>query len=191
MKVGVLALQGSFAEHIKMLEKLGVESLEVKTKKDLAQVGGLIIPGGESTTMDKLLKISKLDEEIKKRVAEGMPIYGTCAGAILLCKKIENAKGVEGLKLMDATIARNAYGNQLESFKTEINFKDLENSKIEAVFIRAPKFLSCGEDVEILSEYNGEPVFIRQKNIIASTFHPEMTKDERVHKYFVEMIKFD
>ena len=185
MIVGVLAIQGSFEEHKLALVKMNIDVCEVRTKKDLEKCDALIMPGGESTTIDKLLKIYGLNKEIISRVKGRMPIYGTCAGAILLAKKIEDNHGVEGLKLMDISISRNAYGRQLDSFETEIDF---EGQKAEAVFIRAPKILQTGVGVEILAKYNNEPVLVRQNNMLAGTFHPELTNGKAIYEYFLAMI---
>lgn len=192
MKIGVLNIQGSVEEHISMLEKCGVEVVSVKTAEDLKLVKGLIIPGGESTTIGKLLKRFGLFEEIIKRAAAGMVIWGTCAGAILLAKKIVGQEGkiaVDNLGLMDIAVERNTYGRQIDSFETEIDFEFGKSGsrKIPAVFIRAPKISAIEKGVKVLASYEGEIVAAIQGKLLATTFHPEMTNDLSVHKFFIGM----
>ncbi|MFA7685187.1 MAG: pyridoxal 5'-phosphate synthase glutaminase subunit PdxT [Candidatus Gracilibacteria bacterium] len=191
MEIGVLDIQGSVEEHIFILKKCGVNVIPVKTVADLKAVTGLIIPGGESTTIGKLLKRFGLFDEIIKKARAGMAIWGTCAGAILLAKKIIGQEGkiaVDNLGLMDITIARNAYGRQIDSFETEIDFDMGKISKkIPAVFIRAPKIMSVEKNVKILASYEGEIVAALQGKFLATTFHPEMTMDLSIHKFFIEM----
>lgn len=185
MRVGVLALQGSFQEHAAALARLRVTAVEVKTPKELETVSGLIMPGGESTTLNKLLKSSGLATAIKTKGKMGFPIYGTCAGAILLAEEIENAHGVEGLGLMRITVARNAYGNQLESFCTDLSVT-FSSEKVEAMFIRAPKIREPRSDaVKVLARYGDEPVLVQQGKLLASTFHPELTVSTTVHAYWL------
>ncbi len=187
-KIGVLALQGDVIEHVKMLRELGVEAIEVRTPEDLAQVDALIIPGGESTTSGKLAIEYGLDKAIPARVKGGMPVYGTCAGMIALSKQ---ASGGEPplLRLMNITVRRNAYGRQVDSFETDLEIPALGGRPLHAVFIRAPAIESVGPDVEVLASLNGKPVLARQGNMLVSAFHPELTDDDRVHRYFVEMVK--
>ena len=187
-KVGVLALQGDVIEHVKMLQRLGVEAVEVRTPEDLARVDALIIPGGESTTIGKLAVTYGLDKAIPARVREGMPVYGTCAGMIALAKR---ANGGEPplLRLMNITVHRNAYGRQVDSFETDLEIPALGGPPLHAVFIRAPTIESAGPDVEVLASLGGKPVLARQGNMLVSAFHPELTSDDRVHRYFVEMLK--
>ncbi len=185
MKIGVLALQGDFREHIFVLRKLGVEAAEVRLSKDLSDVHGLIIPGGESTAIGLLMKKTRLDKKIKDRHKEGMPIYGSCAGAILLAKNIIGSRQSK-LGLVDVSIKRNDYGRQLASFEADLEIKDMENFR--GVFIRAPtikKWNGC----EVLSKYGQYPVLLRDDNILVSTFHPELTNDSRIHQYFLGMVK--
>lgn len=183
--IGVLDIQGSVIEHVKMLSGLDVEVVRVKNVDDLGKVCGLIIPGGESTTIGKLLNWYGLDEAIKKRVLAGdLAVWGTCAGTILLAKEIVSGQKALNLKLMDITVARNAYGRQLDSFECELSFAE---EMVAAVFIRAPKIVSVGDEVEVLAEYKGKIVACRQGKLMASSFHPELTDDDRVHRYFVEM----
>jgi len=186
-KVGVLAIQGAFREHRKVLERLGVEAVEVRSKADLAGIGGLIIPGGESTAIGKQLEIDGFGEQIIEMAYQGVPIFGTCAGMILLSKKIEQSNQYS-LGLMDTHVRRNAFGRQVASFEADLTVKGMEERKVRAVFIRAPFILSAGPEVEILSEYEGKIVFVRQNNLLASAFHPELTDDTRVHDYFIKMI---
>ena len=192
MKIGVLALQGAFAEHIKMLEKLGIESFEIRKKFDLSNavnnndVDGLIIPGGESTVIGKLLYDLDLFDDIKKLILKGLPIFGTCAGLILLAKEIENDNRTY-LGAMDIKVRRNAYGRQLGSFFTESEFKGL--GVIPMTFIRAPYISSVGKKVEILSEVDGNIVAAKENNILVTSYHPELNDDLKVHEFFIEMCK--
>lgn len=187
MRVGVLSLQGSFREHFAALARLGVTAVEVRTPNELETVRGLVIPGGESTTLGKLLKSSGLMQAVKTKAQEGFPIYGTCAGAILLAEEIENSQGVEGLGLLPITVARNAYGNQLESFVTDLTVT-FSAEKVEAVFIRAPKIREPqSPTMQVLARYEGEPVLVRQGSLLASTFHPELTAATTVHAYWLTL----
>ncbi len=182
--IGVLDIQGSVIEHVKMLEGLGVSVVRVKTASDLEAVSGLIIPGGESTVIGKLMAIYGLDKEIRRRVAEGtLAAWGTCAGAILLAKDCGDER-VEGLRVMDIVVERNAYGRQLDSFETEVEFG---GRAVKAVFIRAPRIVKVGERVEILALRGGEIVAARDGKLMATCFHPELTDDRSVHEYFLEM----
>ena len=192
MKIGVLALQGAFAEHRKMLEKLGIESFEIRKKSDLSNavnnndIDGLIIPGGESTVIGKLLYDLDLFDDIKKLVLKGLPVFGTCAGLILLAKEIENDNRTY-LGAMDIKVRRNAYGRQLGSFFTESEFKGL--GVIPMTFIRAPYISSVGKKVEILSEVDGNIVAAKENNILVTSYHPELNDDLKVHEFFIEMCK--
>ena len=192
MKIGVLALQGAFAEHRKMLEKLGIESFEIRKKSDLSDavnnndIDGLIIPGGESTVIGKLLYDLDLFDDIKKLILEGLPVFGTCAGLILLAKEIENDSRTY-LGAMDIKVRRNAYGRQLGSFFTESEFKGV--GVIPMTFIRAPYISSVGKNVEILSEVDGNVVAAKENNILVTSYHPELNDDLKVHKFFAEMCK--
>ena len=194
MKIGVLALQGAFAEHIKMLEKLGIESFEIRKKSDLSNavnnndVDGLIIPGGESTVIGKLLYDLDLFDDIKKLILKGLPVFGTCAGLILLAKEIENDNRTY-LGAMDIKVRRNAYGRQLGSFFTESEFKGI--GVIPMTFIRAPYISSVGKNVEVLSEVDGNVVAARENNILVTSYHPELNDNLKVHKFFVEMCKLN
>lgn len=187
MLIGVLALQGAFIEHVHSLEKLNVPTILVKTPKDLENIDGIILPGGESTAIGKLLKDLNVFEPLKKRIENGMPVLGTCAGMILLAKHLSNDTRSH-LSLMDITVKRNAYGRQLGSFTTMGDFKGIEN-KIEMTFIRAPYIESVGKDVEVLATVDDNIVAARENNMLAISFHPELTNDLSLHKYFVEMVK--
>ena len=192
MKIGVLALQGAFAEHRKMLKKLGIESFEIRKKSDLSDavnnndIDGLIIPGGESTVIGKLLYDLDLFDDIKKLILEGLPVFGTCAGLILLAKEIENDSRTY-LGAMDIKVRRNAYGRQLGSFFTESEFKGV--GVIPMTFIRAPYISSVGKNVEILSEVDGNVVAAKENNILVTSYHPELNDNLKVHEFFVEMCK--
>ena len=194
MKIGVLALQGAFAEHRKMLEKLGIESFEIRKKSDLNNainnndIDGLIIPGGESTVIGKLLYDLDLFDDIKKLILEGLPVFGTCAGLILLAKEIENDSRTY-LGAMDIKVRRNAYGRQLGSFFTESEFKGI--GVIPMTFIRAPYISSVGKNVEILSEVDGNVVAAKENNILVTSYHPELNDNLKVHEFFVEMCKLN
>lgn len=184
MKVGILALQGDVREHKRALMKLDATAIEVKSPQDLEDLDALIIPGGESTTIGMLMKKYKLDNKIKQKHKQGMPIYGTCAGAILLAKDIIDDKQPK-LGLADISIKRNDYGRQIESFETELSIKNIGDFK--GVFVRAPTIKSFYNGVETLSEHKNSPVMVRQNDILITTFHPELTNDTRVHEYFLNM----
>ncbi|MFH1390789.1 MAG: pyridoxal 5'-phosphate synthase glutaminase subunit PdxT [Candidatus Diapherotrites archaeon] len=184
--IGVLALQGDFFEHTQILESMKINSIEVRNKTDLKKCSALIIPGGESTTIGKLLAISGLDKEIKKRAKKGMPVYGTCAGAIVLAKKVLNEKEFKPLGLIDVEIKRNAYGRQVDSFEAEVNIEGI--GKLNGVFIRAPKIIKKGKKVETLASFEGNPVLVKQGNVLIGTFHLETEKETAMHKLLVQMI---
>lgn len=186
VKVGVLDIQGSVAEHADTLREAGAEVVFVKKAEDLAEVAGLIIPGGESTTIGKLLTRFGLREAILERATEGMAIWGTCAGAILLAKKLIGEQQAESLELLDIEIERNAYGRQLDSFETELEFA---GDRVPAVFIRAPKILAVGEGVEVLAKEKDEIVACKKGKLMATSFHPEMTDDLGIHKYFIKLCR--
>jgi len=182
--VGVLALQGAFREHQLILAGLGVSSCQVRKPGDLQSVDALIIPGGESTTISKLLADYELFDRICLLVNEGLPILGTCAGAILMAKEIEDST-LPGLGLMDLKIRRNAFGRQVDSFEEDLPIPVLGEESFRAVFIRAPQITGAGPNVEVLASYNGQIVMARQNKMLAATFHPELTADQRFHKYFL------
>jgi pyridoxal 5'-phosphate synthase pdxT subunit len=185
MKIGVLSLQGSFREHMDSLERCGVKPVSVKYPSDLEGISGIILPGGESTTLGKLLHKQSLMEPLRARIAEGMPVYGTCAGMILLAREIEG-QDEPHLGVMDISVQRNAYGSQLESFtsKEKIDFMhDVE--EVEMVFIRAPIISGHGEGVESM-KLGDSIVAAKQDNMLATSFHPELTSDLTVHRYFID-----
>jgi 5'-phosphate synthase pdxT subunit len=190
MKIGILAIQGSVIEHRRALEKLNVDVVEVRLPDDLKGLDGIILPGGESTTISKLMSRFGLFKELKKRISKGLPAWGTCAGAILLAKKVTGKNPPPTLEVMDIEVSRNAYGSQIDSFvgKLRVKSEELKAKNIEGIFIRAPKISPLkNSDVEALAECNGEPVMLRQKNMLVTSFHPELTDDTSVHQYFVDM----
>ncbi|MGG4145144.1 pyridoxal 5'-phosphate synthase glutaminase subunit PdxT [Paenibacillus algorifonticola] len=187
MKIGVLALQGAVAEHIRSLEAAGAEAVAVKQTSQLDELQGLVIPGGESTTIGKLIRKYGFLEAIQAFSKQSKPIFGTCAGMILLAERIEGQEDAH-LKLMDMTVERNAFGRQRESFETDLDIKGIDE-QVRAVFIRAPLIKKVGSQVDVLSEYKGEIVAARQGHLLAASFHPELTDDYRLHAYFVDMIK--
>ncbi len=185
--IGVLALQGDFIEHINTIERIGYKAIPVRTISEAEDTDGLIIPGGESTAIGKLLISTKLDAWIKKHVRTGYPVYGTCAGCILIANQVDSPYT---LKLIDITVKRNAYGRQLDSFETPLQFKHFgKTEQVNGVFIRAPKISAVSDNTTILIKYNNDPVLVRQDNILAGTFHPELTDSITVHHYFIQMAK--
>lgn len=187
MKIGILALQGAFIEHKAMLDKLGIDSFEIRQLKDIEQdFDGLILPGGESSVMGKLLRDLGLFDPLREKIKNGLPVFGTCAGMILLAKEIDNDER-RHFSCMDITVKRNAYGRQLGSFSTREKFKGI--GEVEMVFIRAPFVSEVKEGVEILSIVNDNIVAVRQKNMLATSYHPELTNDLSVHKYFIKMVE--
>lgn len=183
-KIGILAMQGAFIEHEQSVLRCGATAMQVRTAQDLQQVDGLIIPGGESTTIGKLLSKFGLDEKIKQRHNEGMPIWGTCAGMILLARDIAEMEQ-PNLGLMDIRVRRNGFGRQVESFETELDIKDLGKSR--GVFIRAPYVEKVWGDAQALASLDDRIVMVRQGKLLATAFHPELTDDLSIHKYFIEM----
>ena len=194
MKIGVLALQGDVREHIQSLSDCGVDALAVKTKSEIENISALVIPGGESTTIAKLARSFDLFDLIKDRIKGGMPTYGSCAGMILISDVVEDAIiGQESFGGIDMVVKRNAFGRQVDSFETDLKFKGITDPPVRAVFIRAPWVESVGENVEVLAEISDSsgqrhPVAVRQGQLLATSFHPELTGDNRVHKFFVENI---
>ena len=184
--VGVLALQGAFAEHGVALRRLGAETVEVRTPGHLAQVEALAMPGGESTTMSKLLVTSGLFEPLNERIAAGMPVFGTCAGMILLADEILDGRPDQrSFGAIQLAVRRNGYGRQVDSFEAELAVKGLDEP-FRAVFIRAPMVERVGADVEVLAEHDGYPVLVRSGAIMAASFHPELTFDIRIHACFLK-----
>ena len=185
--IGVLALQGDFAEHIKILETMGVEVAEVRLSDDLRKIQALIIPGGESTTIVQLMDAFGLTGEIKGLVKEGMPTWGTCAGMIVLAREITEDRP-KPLGLMDIRVRRNAFGRQVDSFETDVLVPVLGDEPFPAVFIRAPAIEEMGPEVRPLSHLNEHGVVAaQQENVLVTAFHPELTQDQRLHSYFLSM----
>ncbi|HET7559823.1 MAG TPA: pyridoxal 5'-phosphate synthase glutaminase subunit PdxT [Limnochordia bacterium] len=188
LRIGVLAIQGSFAEHLRALGRLGVEAVPVRRKEQLADLDGLIIPGGESTTLGKLTRMYEIDRAIRAKAEAGMPIYGTCAGMILLAKRIAGGEPPH-LGLLDVCVRRNAYGPQTESFEADLAIPELGEAPFRAVFIRAPYIEAVGDGVRVLAAVDGHPVLARSGPLLVSSFHPELTDDLRLHRYFVELVE--
>ncbi len=188
MRIGVLASQGAFAEHIAILQCLEVEALPVRLPRELVGLDGLIIPGGESTSISKLMLDYRLASEIRNLAGNGLPIFGTCAGMILLAKKISDSD-VEPLGVMDITVRRNAFGRQRESFETELSIPVLGKEPFPGVFIRAPLIEEAGSGVEIIARLaDGSGIAARQGRLLATAFHPELTDDLRFHQYFLDIV---
>tara|TARA_B100001123_G_C15194719_1_gene980885 strand:- start:58 stop:657 length:600 start_codon:yes stop_codon:yes gene_type:complete len=189
-KIGVLALQGDFKEHINCLKQLDVSTLEIKKPDQLNDLDGLIIPGGESTTISRLIRIFKFEKNLKQNVSNGMAIWGTCAGMIIISKNLTELYP-KPIGLLDITVSRNWFGRQIDSFEKDIKIKGLKKP-FRAVFIRAPIVKTVGENIEILSTIeNKYPVAVKTEKILATSFHPELTNDLRIHKIFLKMIKKD
>jgi len=188
MRIGVLASQGAFAEHIAMLHQLEVEVLPVRLLQELRGLDGLVIPGGESTSISKLMLDYNLMSEIRNLAKNGLPVFGTCAGMILLANEISDSD-VESLKVMDITVRRNAFGRQRDSFETELSIPVLGEKPFPGVFIRAPIIEQANSEVEILAKLaDGTTVAARQGKLLVSAFHPELTDDLRLHQYFLDIV---
>lgn len=186
-RIGVLAMQGAFQKHLDMLKTTGAEGVAVKTAGDLKTVEGLIIPGGESTVIAKLLINNGIMNPLLEKVKSGMALYGTCAGMILMAKTaVGNEQPLLGL--MDIAVKRNAYGRQKESFEASFSIKGLSGPEFCGIFIRSPKVTSITGDVEVLAEFNGVPILVKEGKLLASSFHPELTDDTRIHELFLSMI---
>ncbi len=186
--IGVLALQGAFREHCRMVEHLGAQAVEIRKPEQLKAVAGLIIPGGESTVIGKMMIDWGLMDKIKERAGQGMAIYGTCAGMILLAQDIIDSEQPR-LGLMDIVVQRNAFGRQQESFEADLYVPEFGEAPIRAVFIRAPFIEGVGPEVEVLASVKEKIVIARQGNLLATAFHPELTDDDRIHRYFLSMLK--
>lgn len=187
MRIGVLALQGAFFEHQKMLEKCGVETFQIRNREQLQKpMDGIVLPGGESTAMYKILVDQNMVDDLRKMIHDGLPTFGTCAGLLLLAKNVDNYKN-SYLQTMNIVAKKNAYGRQLSSFKMIGEFNHLP--QIPLVFIRAPYIMKANPEVEILSIVNEKIVAAREKNQLVTAFHPELTEDLTVHKYFIDMVK--
>ncbi len=187
MRIGILALQGDVREHRNALERLGAGVVEVRRPTELDEIDGLVIPGGESTTIGRLATLYGLIDPLRKHLRSGLPAYGTCAGMIFLANGVDGAPQPQ-LEVLDATVRRNAWGRQNESFEADLEIAGLVDP-FHAVFIRAPWIEEIGEDVEVLATWGGHPVMVRQGGLLASSFHPELTGDSRVHELFLTMIE--
>ena len=190
--VGVLALQGDVAEHLRALRGAGAEAMPVRRAEELDRVDGLVIPGGESTTIWKLVDIFELEQPLRKRIADGMPVFGSCAGMIMLADRLPDpASGQQTLGGIDMTVRRNAFGRQVDSFERDLDIAGLAGGPYHAVFIRAPWVEDVGPDVEILATEPGTSriVAVRQGRALATSFHPELTADGRIHELFVDMVR--
>jgi 5'-phosphate synthase pdxT subunit len=188
VRVGVLALQGDYLEHLLVLRHLGAEVVEVRLPKDLAGIRGLVIPGGESTTMVRLMDQWELREPLKGAIQGGMPVWGTCAGMILLARRLREDRP-EPLGCMDIVVARNAFGRQVDSFEADLEVDEIGAPPYRAIFIRAPVILKVGEGVKALARLaDGTPVAARQGNMLVTSFHPELTSDTRFHSYFLGIV---
>jgi len=188
MRVGVLALQGAFREHRRILTECGMDSLEVRKPEELTLVDGLIIPGGESTTIGKLMVQFGLDQAIREAAAQGMPIFGTCAGMIMMAHGIQG-RNQFSLGLLDVDVARNGFGRQVDSFEADLEIAGLAGGPYHAVFIRAPYVTAARPGVEVLATFEDKIVMVRQGNFLGAAFHPELTDDPRIHLYFRQMIE--
>lgn len=184
-KIGILALQGAFIEHEQAIKKCGAEARQIRTREELEQVDGLIIPGGESTTIGKLMKATRLDEKIIEKYQAGMPIWGTCAGMILLAREIVDMQQ-PGLELMNITVIRNAFGRQVDSFETELEITGLGICR--GVFIRAPYVQKVAGEARILAYHEDKIVMVEEGRLLATAFHPELTQDTGVHEYFLKKV---
>lgn len=188
MEIGVLAIQGDFAEHIAVLRELGVSAREIRLPDQLEPLDGLIIPGGESTTLSRLMSIYNLREPIQRMANEGRAIWGTCAGMIMLAKEITEQDPVP-LGIMDIGVQRNAFGRQVDSFEQSLNISSLECGPFHGIFIRAPVIIRVGEGMTVLASLeDGQPVAVQEGNLLATAFHPELTHDTRFHRYFISLV---
>jgi 5'-phosphate synthase pdxT subunit len=183
MKAGVLALQGDFREHARILAECGVTPVLVRTADELAEVDALVIPGGESTTIGRLARGHGLVEPIRERAGKGMPVFGTCAGMISMATEVVGGESI--LSLMDLRIVRNAYGRQTDSFEADVEVRGIDGPPMRAVFIRAPAVDSVGKSVDVLAEHDGRPVVCEQGQLLVSAFHPELAGDPRLHRRFL------
>jgi 5'-phosphate synthase pdxT subunit len=189
MKVGVLALQGDVREHINSLIDCGVEAVAVRRVDEIQSVDALVLPGGESTTISQLSEVFGVYQLIKDRIASGMPVYGSCAGMILLAEEILDAKeGQKSFGGLEITVRRNAFGRQVDSFESDIEFADGSTDLMRAVFIRAPWVEKVSDSVQILASVDSHPVAVRSRTALATSFHPELSGDDRIHRYFIEQV---
>lgn len=187
MNIGVLSFQGGVSEHLKQIKQLGANGIEVKTEADLNNIDAIILPGGESTTMGKLLNITGMMEPLRDKIKAGLPTWGTCAGMILLAKEIENDDR-RHIALMDITVKRNAFGSQIDSFTTKKVIKEVSPKELELVFIRAPYITEIKDNVKVFCTVDNNIVGVKQENMIATSFHPELTDDTTFLKYFLEKV---
>ena len=188
-RIGVLSVQGDFLEHRQVLERIGVDAPEIRLPHQLDEVDGLIIPGGESTTIVQLIDIYGFRPALESKAKDGMPIWGTCAGMIVIADSLTDHRP-EPLHLMNIGVSRNAFGRQVDSFEQELDVKDIEGPPFRAVFIRAPVVRSCGEGVKVMASLDdGQPVAVKQGSLFATAFHPELTDDNRIHELFVRIVK--
>jgi 5'-phosphate synthase pdxT subunit len=186
--IGVLAVQGDVREHVAALTALGAEAITVRRPEEVERIDGLVIPGGESTVMDKLVRAFDLREPLLRRIADGMPAYGSCAGMIMLADRIVDARpDQQTLGGLDVTVRRNAFGRQVDSFEANLDYAGFD-APVHAVFIRAPWVEEVGAEVEVLAEAAGHPVAVRQGHLLATSFHPEVADDGRIHRLFLELV---
>lgn len=186
MKIAVIAVQGAFREHIQALRQLGVDAVEARRASDLENADGVVLPGGESTAIGKLMREYDMIDPVREMAAQGKPIFGTCAGMIVLANRIEGEQTVH-LGLMDVTVNRNSFGRQRDSFEADLDIPVLGEAAFPAVFIRAPHIAAVGDQVEVLARYQDRIVAVRQGNLLATSFHPELTGDLRLHQYFLNI----
>jgi 5'-phosphate synthase pdxT subunit len=185
VKAGVLALQGDFREHARVLADAGASPVEVRTARELADVDMLVIPGGESTTMAKLARAGGLVDPVRDRVTEGMPVFGTCAGMIVLAERVEGGEPLFGV--LDVTVRRNAYGRQIDSFEADVRVRGIDHP-VRGVFIRAPRVEDVGPDVRVLAEHEGHAVVLEQGNVVVASFHPELVAETALHEYVMRKV---
>jgi 5'-phosphate synthase pdxT subunit len=189
MKVGVLALQGDVREHIESLQACGVEAVAVRRAQEIDEIDALVLPGGESTTIAQLAEVFGIFDLLRSKIKNGMPVYGSCAGMILLADEILDAKaGQKSFGGLDITVRRNAFGRQVDSFESDIEFEDGSPELIRAVFIRAPWVEKVAGSVQVLATVDTHPVAVRSETALATSFHPELTGDHRIHRYFIEQV---
>jgi 5'-phosphate synthase pdxT subunit len=186
MKIGVLSFQGGVKEHMDHIKSLGTDAVEIKDCRQLDEIDGIILPGGESTTMGKLLEITKMMQPLREKILNGLPVWGTCAGMILLANSIEDSKSY--LSVIDISVRRNAYGSQIDSFRDYALIPEVSDFKIPLVFIRAPFITYLGDDVKRLCTIRENVVAARHDNVLVTSFHPELTEDLKFHEYFLSMI---
>ncbi|MBN2898886.1 MAG: pyridoxal 5'-phosphate synthase glutaminase subunit PdxT [Clostridia bacterium] len=187
-KIGVLALQGAFREHVEKIEELGYQAIEVRKSEDLEDIDGIILPGGESTAMGRLLSDFRMKAPLIEKIKSGMPVWGTCAGMILLAKELEDDATVH-LGVMDIVVKRNAYGRQIASFEVDEVIERISDEAIPLVFIRAPYIVALGQEVELIHSVDGNIVAARQENMLVTAFHPELTDNKKCHAYFLKIVE--